>query len=108
MGAERTLVAQQYQQLVESIGFPFLILFVVIALYLLYLGLRAQKRRSETGPDTMIGQTGVVTEGRQFRSRYSVEIRGERWWCVSDYELRPGMEVRVTGVSGMILEVEPV
>lgn len=108
MGAERTLVEQQYQQLVESVGLPMLILFVVIALCLLYLGLRAQKNRPESGQDTMIGQTGIVVEGRKFRSRYSVEIRGERWWCRSDYELKPGMEVKVTEVSDMVLDVEPV
>jgi membrane protein implicated in regulation of membrane protease activity len=86
---------------------PVAVFLAVVALWLLYLGLKAQKRPKCTGEEEMLGQSGVVRKTAGFRGRSTVEVRGEIWWCRSRHRLEKGMEVRVTGVDDMILLVEP-
>jgi membrane protein implicated in regulation of membrane protease activity len=87
---------------------PVVIFLGIVALVLLYIGLRAQRRPKVTGEEEMIGKSGIVRRTAGFRGRSTVEIRGEIWWCRSRYRLARDMEVRVTGVDDMILLVEPV
>jgi membrane protein implicated in regulation of membrane protease activity len=91
-----------------SAWLPVVIFLGLVALVLLYVGLRAQSRPKCTGEEEMIGTTGIVRRTAGFRGRSTVEIRGEIWWCRSRYRLARDMEVTVTGIKDMILEVEPV
>ena len=91
-----------------SIGIPLIVFLVLLGAFLLYLGLKAQKRPKCTGEEEMIGLTGVVQTTIGFRGRASVEVRGELWWCRSSSILRKGMDVRVVGITDMMLDVEPV
>jgi membrane protein implicated in regulation of membrane protease activity len=93
----------------KFLGGPLFIFLLLVALAFVYVGLIAQRRPRSSGLETMIGETGLVKTGPRHRGRHSVEVRGERWWCESASELRPGMEVRVTAVKDdMVLEVEPI
>ncbi len=92
----------------ESVWLPVVIILGVVALILIYLGFKAQKRPKCTGEEEMIGQTGIVRKIVGFRGRSTVEIRGEIWWCRSHTRLEKGMEVRVTGITDMVLDVEQV
>ncbi len=55
----------------------------------------------------MLGKLGTVLENSGARLR--VRIEGERWSATpaAGAELPPGASVRVTAVSGLVLEVEP-
>lgn len=69
------------------------------------LAVKAQMRRPATGEEGMIGQTGraltpVHEEGRVF-------VKGEYWNAVSPVHIEEGASVRVTGVRGLKVEVEP-
>jgi len=91
------------------LGGPLFIFLLLVALSFVYVGLIAQRRPRSSGVEKMVGETGLVKTGPRYRGRHSVEVRGERWWCESASDLRPGMEVRVTAVKDdMVLEVEPV
>ena len=91
------------------LGGPLFIFLLLVALGFIYVGLIAQRRPKSSGLEKMVGETGLVMTGPRHRGRYSVEVRGERWWCESASDLRPGMEVRVTAVKeDMVLEVKPV
>jgi membrane protein implicated in regulation of membrane protease activity len=92
----------------DSVWLPVVIFLGVVALILLYLGLKAQKRPKCTGEEEMIGETGIVRKTAGFRGRSTVEIRGEIWWCRSRIRLEEGIDVRVTGITDMILDVEPI
>ena len=85
---------------------------LLIAIFLLWLGLRAQKRPNQTGDETMIGETGIVRKTAGFRNRLVVEVRGEFWWSkmISPGRVSAGTEIKVTGVDpeDLILIVEPI
>ncbi len=87
---------------------PTFVFLVVLAIVLVWLGIRAHSKSVMTGNEGMIGLTGIVKERKGFRNRSVVEVRGELWWCRSSHRLEPGMEVRVRGLDDLMLDVEPV
>src|SRR5512136_1115947 len=91
----------------EGFCLPMAISGGVFALFLAWLGYRAHRRPVLTGDSGMIGLTGVINRHQGFRNRWIVEVRGELWWCDSESELRPGMQVKVTGASDLVLTVVP-
>lgn len=84
--------------------------FLVILVFLVIVGLKAQKRPRLTGYEGMAGETGVVKRHLGFRGRHVMEVRGELWWCRSETPLCPGQEVRVVthDPDDPVLIVEPV
>ncbi len=84
---------------------------VLVGLFLLWLGLKAQKRPSQTGDESMIGETGIVRRTAGFRNRVVVEVRGEYWWSKTEKPLTfsKGSEIVVVGVDkdDLILVIEP-
>ncbi len=83
---------------------------LAIFVFLVIVGLSAQKRPRLTGYDGMTGETGVVKRHVGFRGRHVMEVRGELWWCRSAAQLSPGQEVRVLthDPDDPVLIVEPV
>jgi len=80
----------------------------VSALFLLtalYLALRARKRPVVSGREQIVGATGEIVEdsGRETYAR----IEGEVWEVRSSGPLNRGETVRVTGIDGLVLVVEP-
>ncbi len=67
------------------------------------MALRSRQRRVVSGREEMIGVIGEVldAEGWAF-------VHGERWRVRSLEPLVPGQKVRVTGIEGLMLSVEPV
>ena len=84
---------------------------VLIGLFLLWLGLKAQKRPGQTGDESMIGETGIVRRIAGFRNRVVVEVRGEYWWSKTEKPLilSKGSEIIVIGVDkdDLILLIKP-
>ncbi len=68
--------------------------------------LRARRRPVVSGREDMIGATGEVLSAGEGGAWASV--RGERWKVVARETLAPGQQVRVTGLRGLTLEVQPV
>ena len=71
-----------------------------------YIGLKAQRGRSKTGGQGMVGDIGearsdIAPEGK-------VYIDGEWWDAKSDTPIGEGQKVRVVKVEGMMLTVEPI
>jgi membrane-bound serine protease (ClpP class) len=69
------------------------------------LAWRSRRRPLVSGREGMIGERGTVLDwtGRSGR----VLVAGERWKAESDASLAAGERVRVTGVDGLVLRVEP-
>ncbi|MCK5131557.1 MAG: NfeD family protein [Candidatus Sabulitectum sp.] len=84
---------------------------LLVAIFLLWLGLKAQKRPKQTGDTAMIGETGIVRKTAGFRNRLVVEVRGEQWWSkmIVPGSVSVGSEIKVTGVdpADLILIIEP-
>jgi membrane-bound serine protease (ClpP class) len=77
----------------------------VIAIFLMTLVLRARRNRVVTGQEGMIGEIGVARtplgpDGKVF-------VHGEIWNAVARRTIDAGTRVRVAGVDGLHLIVEP-
>ena len=77
----------------------------IILAFLIRLVLRTQLHGVATSPSRMIGLKGkavteVASEGR-------VMVQGEYWWAHTRGRIKEGESVRVVGIDGMTLEVEP-
>jgi membrane-bound serine protease (ClpP class) len=77
----------------------------IILVFLLRLVLGARPRDVEAGQSRMIGLKGkAVTE---IASEGRVMVQGEYWWARARGRIAEGESVRVAGIDGMTLEVEP-
>jgi membrane-bound serine protease (ClpP class) len=77
----------------------------IILVFLLRLVMSERPRGIAAGPSRMIGLKGkavteVACEGR-------VMVQGEYWWGRARGRITEGESVRVVGIDGMTLEVEP-
>lgn len=81
--------------------------FVLIFGGVAYLVTRAQLRKSPVGSEAMIGLVGEVRSWS--RTKGTVFVNGESWnaRCEPDLHLAPGDQVRVSGLDGLTLRVEP-
>ncbi len=69
------------------------------------LAARAWKRPVVSGREEMIGSVGEAIRG--FRRKGRIRIHGEIWQVKSGIPIRTGEKVRVTGLDGLTLMVEP-
>ncbi len=87
------------------------ITFLLVSVFLLWLGLKAQKKPQQTGDIAMIGEGGIVRKKVGYRNRLVVEVRGELWWAITDtpQKLKKDSEIKVIEVDrdDLILVVEP-
>ena len=60
-----------------------------------------RRYRVQTGAEGMLGERAEIIDAARVR------LRGEIWAARSATALEPGARVRVTGVDGLTLEVEP-
>jgi membrane-bound serine protease (ClpP class) len=79
---------------------------LALSLLVLRLALKSRRRPVVTGAAAMIGVSGEVDDWALAKGR--VLVLGERWNAVSARPLAPRQMVRVTGVDGLTLTVEPV
>jgi membrane-bound ClpP family serine protease len=77
----------------------------IILTFLVRLAIRSHRSGVETSTSRMIGSKGkavsdVAPEGR-------VSVQGEYWWAYSRAKIGEGENVRVIGIDGLTIEVEP-
>lgn len=77
----------------------------LIAIFLTTIVLRARRNRVTTGREGMIGEIGVART--QLEPAGKVFVHGELWNAVSRTSVPAGGRVRVSGVNGLQLIVEP-
>ena len=85
-----------------AVGLP----FALIIMFLTTLAIRARSLKSSMGESAMIdliaqARTPLAPSGKVF-------VHGEYWDATSSVPVEPGTPVRVVGVDGMKLRVEPV
>jgi membrane-bound serine protease (ClpP class) len=77
----------------------------IIAVFLTTLVLRARRGRVATGSEGMIGEIGIART--QLGPEGKVFVHGELWNAMSATAIAEGARVRVAGVNGLHLVVEP-
>ena len=79
--------------------------FAAITLFLVSLVVRTRAQKVMTGMGVMQNTTGVAVTALSPTGR--VLVRGENWNAVSATPVAPGASVRVIGMLGLTLKVEP-
>ncbi len=74
--------------------------FAVVA-----MALKARKRQVVSGQEEMVGALGEALES--FKGAGRVRVHSEEWQARSDKQIKRGQKVKVIGIEGLILTVEP-
>ncbi len=74
-------------------------------LFVVGAGLRAQRRRVQTGAEGLRGQRGVAVE--RLAPSGMVRVGGELWRAMAEQVIEVGSEVEITGVDRLTLRVRP-
>jgi len=86
---------------------PSAIAVAVILLFLGRLALAAQRTSPVTGADGLVGQRGTTLTALGPLRPGQLRVRGEIWRATSATAVDAGRPVRVTGLEGLTLAVEP-
>jgi membrane-bound serine protease (ClpP class) len=86
---------------------PAALLLAAAVLGLGRLALKAQRRPAQAGVDAMIGETGRTRTPLTAATAGQIDVRGEIWRAVSREPLPAGTAVRIVGVDGLTVLVEP-
>jgi membrane-bound serine protease (ClpP class) len=78
-----------------------------IILFLVYLGVQAQRTRSVTGEAGMVGEVGEATSAIAPGAPGSIRTHGEIWSATSDTPIHAGQVVRIVAVKGLTVAVRP-
>ncbi len=84
---------------------PAVIATGAFVLFAVGYALKAQKRRTTTGSQGLIGETGRARTAVDARSG-KVFVHGEYWFATSDAPIEPDTPIRVLKVNGLRLQVE--
>ena len=80
--------------------------FALITAFLLSIAVRARRNKVVTGIEGMIGLAGVAIGALDLAG--TVLVRGEYWNALATTPVGPAGSVRVMGVDGLTLKVEPI
>ncbi|HXJ42250.1 MAG TPA: nodulation protein NfeD [Bryobacteraceae bacterium] len=80
--------------------------FALITSFLLSIAVRARRSKIVTGVERMIGEPGVTVG--ELDSSGTILVRGEYWSAHSAGRVAAGERVRITGIDGLTLQVEPI
>lgn len=80
--------------------------FALITLFLVSLVFRARRGKVLTGTSGMVNEIGIAQT--PLAPEGTVCVRGEYWDATSPRAVAPGHRIKVTGVRGLKLSVEPV
>jgi membrane-bound serine protease (ClpP class) len=88
-----------------SVIITFAIASVLMFVFIIGMALRARERPVVSGLEQIVGGEGIVVN--DFDGKGTVAIHSERWSAQSATALKKGQRVRVTGLDGLTLQVEP-
>lgn len=72
---------------------------------MMVLLVRSRRRRVVSGSEGMIGELAEAVE--DFERAGPVFVHGERWHARARRPIRKGQRLRVTGIEGLVVDVEP-
>lgn len=76
-----------------------------VLLFLVRLGVRSQRSLPVTGTSGMIGEPAEVLIAIEAGGQGSVRAHGEIWSATADDRIEEGRQVRITGMTGLVLRV---
>ncbi len=88
-----------------SLIIPASIFTAAFFLFVVGMGLRAQRRKVVSGSEGLVGELGVVALAGD---RAKIRVHGELWEARSRLPLNDGQRAKVVAVNGMRLDIEPI
>lgn len=88
-----------------SVIATFAITSVILFVFIIGMAMKARRRPVVSGMEELIGSEAIVIE--DFEKKGRVNIHSENWSAQCDMPLRKGQPVKVIGISGLTLYVEP-
>lgn len=88
-----------------SVIITFTVTSALFFIIVIGLAFKARRRPVVSGQEELIGGEAIVIN--DFEKKGSVYIHSETWTAVSDAPLHKDQQVKVTGMKGLILQVEP-
>jgi membrane-bound serine protease (ClpP class) len=79
--------------------------FAAITMFLVSMVVRARRNKVLTGTEGMVGEVGIARTALEPEGQ--VLVRGEYWDAVAPSNIPAGAQIRVKGVAGLKLQVEP-
>ena len=79
--------------------------FALITSFLLSIVIRARRNKVVTGPEGMLGMPGIAVN--ELNPSGMVQVRGEYWNAQASARVPASEPVRITGIDGLTLRVEP-
>ena len=76
-----------------------------VVMAIIWMAVRARHQPIVSGREDLIGATAVAAE--DFTGRGQVRVHGELWSAEAGATIRNGQSLRVNGMHGLVLEVEP-
>jgi membrane-bound serine protease (ClpP class) len=89
-----------------SVIITFALLSALIFIFVIGMAMKARRKKVVSGLEELLG--GEATVINDFDQQGTVSIHSEHWQARSKTPLNSGQLVKVTGIKGLILEVEPV
>jgi len=77
----------------------------LIFIFVIGLAVKARRRPVVSGLEALTGGTAIVVA--DFEHKGTVSIHSESWNAISNVPLHEGQQVKVIGIKGLTLEVEP-
>ena len=88
-----------------SVIATFAVISVLVFIFLVGMAIRARRRPVVSGAEQMIGGEAVVIN--DFDGKGKVSIHSETWNAFTNTRLHKGQHVKVIGMKGLTLQVEP-
>lgn len=88
-----------------SVIATFAVTSVILFVFVVGMAMRARRRPVVSGMEELLGAEAVVMD--DFDNRGRVFIHSESWNALCDTPLYKGQRVKVIGIKGLILQVEP-
>ncbi len=88
-----------------SVIATFAVLSVVLFVFIVGMAMNARRRPVVSGLEELLGSEAVVIDDFEHKGR--VNIHSENWNALCDTPLRKGQHVKVIGINGLMLHVEP-
>lgn len=88
-----------------SLVVTFAVMSALVFIFVIGFALKSRRLAPVTGQEQMVGEIGVALE--DFTERGQIRTRSEIWQARSDVPIARGQRVRVTGIQGLTLFIEP-
>jgi membrane-bound serine protease (ClpP class) len=89
-----------------SVILPVVLALVIMFGFVARLVIISQRRKPATGDQGLIGEVG--TASTDIDGSGKIFVHGEYWNVLAREKISKGARVRVTGIEGLVLQVEPV